>query len=795
MTNHWIDIKNADAIMIIGSNAAENHPISFKWVEKAIKNGGTLISVDPRFTRTSSLAHIYAPMRSGTDIAFIGGLINYILQNKKHHQEYVVSYTNAPLLVHPDFKFEEGLFSGYDAAKRSYDKSTWKYQVDENGVPRQDPTLQDPHCVFQLLKKHYARYNPDTVSKITGTPRESLLKVYAAYASTGEPGKAGTIMYAMGGTQHTYGTQNVRAYAMTQLLLGNIGVAGGGVNALRGLHNVQGSTDMCLLFDILPGYLGNPGEADETLEAYLARVTPQSKDPKSVNWWKNHPKYMVSLLKAWWGDAAKKENEFAYQFLPKNSGNYSHISLFEAMYAGGITGFIVLGQNPAVGGPNANMERAAMEKLDWLVDIELWETETAAFWKRPGANPAGIKTEVFLLPAAAYVEREGSVTNSGRWVQWRNKAVEPLGDSKPDMWITNQIVRQLRDLYAKKRGAFPDPILNLTWNYGKSTPDVVQVAKEISGTALVDIKDKDGQVVFPAGKQVKNFTELQADGSTSCGNWLYNYYTEEGNLAARRELEDPTGVGLYPKWAWDWPVNRRIIYNRASVHPVTGEPWDKERPVIIWDAMAKKWSGDVPDGATPPGTVHPFIMKPEGYARLFGSDRTDGPFPEHYEPWESPVTNFMSRQQINPVFKIWASAMDYQGQANRYPIVATTYRLTEHMQAGAMTRNLSWLVELQPEMFIELSEKLAAEKGVKNGDRVVVESARGKVEGVAIVTPRFRPFNINGRTVHQIGLPWHWGYMGLSTGDSANVLTPHVGDANTMIPEFKAFLCDLRKAV
>ncbi len=786
--------------MIIGSNAAENHPISIKWVEEARKNGGRLISVDPRFTRTSSLADIYAPMRSGTDIAFIGGMINYILEHDLYHEEYVAEYTNASFLVNPDFAFnaDEGHFVGYNSENRSYDKATWSYQTDADGIPLEDKTLQGPDCVFQHLKKHYSRYDLDTVSKITGTPIDKLEEVYATYASTGKPGKAGTIMYAMGTTQHTYGTQNVRSYAMLQLLLGNIGLAGGGVNALRGLHNVQGSTDMCLLFHILPGYLNTPIDKDETLEAHLARSTPKTNDPNSANWWQHYPKYMVSLLKAWWGDAATADNEFAYQYLPKNSGNYSWISLFEAMYRGDVKGFFVLGQNPAVSGPNSNMERKAMENLDWLVVVDLWETETADFWKRPGANPAEIGTEVFLLPAGSFVEREGSVTNSGRWVQWRYKAVDPLGDAKEDMWIINQIMRQVRDLYASQGGAFPDPIVDLTWDYGDGLPDAEQVARETSGWALVDLKDADGNTIVEAGKQVKNFTQLRDDGSTAAGNWLYGYYTEDGNLAKRRGLEDPTGIGLYSNWSWDWPVNRRIIYNRAAVHPITGEPWDKEHPVIQWDPTAKDgagaWVGDVPDGGWPPNTKHAFIMKPEGHARLFGFGRTDGPFPEHYEPWESPVENILSGTGDNPVFKIWASEMDYKGNANDFPIVATTYRVTEHMQAGAMTRNLPWLVELQPELFVEMSEELAADKGIKPGDQVVVESARGQVEGVAIVTKRFRPFSINGQTVHQVGVPWHWGYSGIATGGSANVLTPHVGDANTMIPEYKAFLCDVRKA-
>lgn len=796
MTNHWIDIRNADVILIIGSNAAENHPIAFTWVTEAIRNGAKFISVDPRFTRTSSLAHVYASLRSGTDIAFVGGMINYVLQNGLYHEEYVREYTNAPLLANPAYGFDPatGLFSGYDAGTRRYDRSTWSYQVDERGVPKRDPTLRDPRCVFQLLKGHFARYDLDTVSKITGTPKEKLELVYRTYAATGEPGKAGTILYAMGTTQHTYGTQNVRVYTILQLLLGNIGVAGGGVNALRGLVNVQGSTDMCLLFDILPGYLQAPLDQDQSLARYLERVTPKSEDPKSVNWWRNSSKYVVSLLKAWYGDAARKENDFAFHYLPKRSDNYSHIALFEAMYAGVVKGLYVMGQNPAVGGPNANMERKALEKLDWLVVSDLWETETAAFWKRPEASPKAIATEVFLLPAASALEKEGSVTNSGRWLQWRYRAVEPPGEAREDAWILTQLVARLKKRYADTGGVFPEPILSLTWDYGAERPDVHKVAKEVNGSALSDLLDEKGAVAVRAGEQLPNFTALRDDGSTACGNWLYSgSYPQAGNLMARRSPVDRSGIGLYSEWAWNWPVNRRILYNRASVHPQTGEPWDRKRPVIRWDPDAKKWLGDVPDGATPPGTVYPFIMKPEGMARLFALGMADGPFPEHYEPWESPVTNVLSSTQFDPAFKIWDSEMDYRGEADRYPIVATTYRLTEHMQAGAMSRNLPWLVELQPEVFVEMSLELAAEKGIRNGERVIVESARGRVEAIAVVTPRFKPFRVNGRTVHQVGLPWHWGYEGLSKGDSANVLTPHVGDANTMMPEYKAFLCDVEK--
>lgn len=793
MTNHFIDIGNSDCIMIIGSNAAEQHPVSFKWVTRAMEKGAKLISADPRFTRTSSKADIYAKFRSGTDIAFIGGMIKYVLDDMERNPQnynivYVSEYTNASFLVDPNFKGAadlDGLFSGYDRAERGYDKSTWKYQLDEKGIPKKDKTLKDPNCVFQLLKKHYARYTVEMVcNNITGTPKDIYRQVCQTYAATGKAGKAGTIMYAMGTTQHTNGTQMIRAYAMLQLLLGNVGVAGGGINALRGESNVQGATDHCLLWHILPGYLKVPQNKDTSLQKYLARITPQSQDPKSANWWQNTPKYMVSLLKAWYGDAATTGNDFAYHFLPKVTvgENYSHIALYEAMYAGSVNGLIVFGTNPAVSGPNLNLERKALEKLDWMVVMDLWETDTSVFWKAPGVNSADIKTEVFLLPAAASMEKEGSIVNSGRWMQWRYKGANPPGKAQDDLWIINQIMLKLRDLYAAEGGPNAEAVTKLTWDYG-AHPDPHQVAKEINGYDLT------------TGKLVPSFGKLKDDGTTSSGNWLYcASYTEEGNMAARRNPKDPSGIGLYPNWSWCWPVNRRIIYNRASVD-LNGEPWDKEHPVISW--KDGKWVGDVPDGGWPPMAVdpektkYPFIMQPEGHAHIFGPGLVDGPFPEHYEPWESPITNPMSGTQSDPAIKVWRP--EEQGSPDKYPIVATTYRLTEHWQAGAMTRNLPWLVELMPEMFVELSEELAAEKGITNGSKIIVESARGRVEGVAIVTKRFQPFQLNGKRVHQVGLPWHWGYAGLSTGDSANLLTPHVGDANTMIPEYKAFLCNVHR--
>ena len=795
MTNHWIDMTNADVVMICGSNAAENHPLSTRWIQRTKERGALVLCMDPRYTRTAAFADVYCKFRSGTDIALVGGMIRYALENDRIQREYVREYTNATFLINPKYDFHDGLFTGYDPGKRAYDKSYWAYELDGNGIPKRDMSMQHPRCVFQLLKKHFIRYDMDTVCRITGAPREQYEKICEIYTSTWAPDRVATWLYAMGTTQHTHGTQNIRTYVILQLLLGNIGLAGGGVNALRGESNVQGSTDMALLFHILPGYLKTPVKGLETLKDYLERFTPRTKDPKSANWWENYPKYMVSLLKAFWGDHATPENDFAYSYLAKNSGNYSHISLFEAMTRGRIKGLFCFGQNPAVGGPNALKERKALAKLDWLVCADLFETETATFWKRPGADPSSIQTEVFLLPAAASVEKEGSVVNSGRWAQWRYKAADPPGEAKSDAWIVTRLVKELKKAYAKG-GVFPEPIRHLTWDYGGGDePDIHKVAKEVNGRFTRDVTIKGKH--FKAGQQVASFAYLQADGSTTSGNWLYcNSYTDEGNKMARRDRTDaPNHIGLHPNWAWCWPVNRRIIYNRASVDP-QGRPWDPKRWVIRWNPALKGgkggWEGDVPDGGWPPGTKHPFIMRPEGVGCIFSTSLKDGPLPEHYEPLESPVDNLMSPQQNNPAIKIWEPKRI--GDRKRFPIVATTYRVSEHWQAGAMTRNMPWLVELMPSVFVEMPADLARQKGIGPGDWVIVETARGELKARALITKRFEKFFVAGKWVYQVGIPWHWGYNGLAKGDSGNRLTPHVGDANTMIPEYKAFLCDVRKA-
>ena len=811
MTNHWTDLQNADVILIMGSNAAENHPISFRWVTKAMEKGAKLLNVDPRFTKTSSKSHMYAPIRSGTDIAFLGGMINYIIQNRMYNETYMRLYTNATFLVDEGFKTAgelDGVFSGYDENKRKYGKSTWAFQKDAKGIIKKDATMQNPHCVFQLLKRQYSRYTPDLVSQITGTPKDKMVKIWETYATTGASGKAGTIMYAMGWTQHTVGVQNIRTMAIIQLMLGNMGVAGGGVNALRGESNVQGSTDHCLLAHILPGYLKTPRASQPTLKAYNDKWTPKTADAKSANWWGNYPKYSLSLLKAFFGDKATAENDFGYGWLPKaeeDISQYYWLMLFDEMYKGKFSGFFAWGQNPACSGANAQKNRIAMAKLDWMVNVNIFPSETSEFWRGPGMRPSNIKTEVFRLPCAVSFEKEGSITNSGRWMQWRYKGGDCPGEALPDGEIINELYHRVRELYQKEGGVFPEPILNLWWDYGDHKVDVHRVAKEINGYFLQDVTVK-GKT-YSKGTLVPSFAFLQADGSTCSGNWLYcNSYTEKGNMAARRSTKDAVnGIGLFPEWAWAWPVNRRIIYNRASVD-ANGQPWDKEDWVIKW--QDGKWVGDVPDGGWPPlsddaKTRYAFIMKPEGHAHIFGPGLADGPFPEHYEPYECPIEkNLMSGQKMNPAVRILSpdtnTPLDVAFSCDpRFPIVGTTYRMVEHWQTGLMTRHCPWLVEAQPQQWVEMSTELAELKGIRNGDRCLVRSARGEVDAVAIVTERFKPFNIAGQIIHQIGLPWCYGWLTPPNGgDSSNLLTPSIGDANTMIPETKAFMVDVvRKEV
>lgn len=791
MTNHWIDYKHSDVIMAIGGNTAENHPISMKWIEKAREEkGAKLMCVDPRLCRTAAVSDLFVPIRPGTNIAFLGWLINYTLQNEKYHEEYVVNYTNASYLVREDFSFDdqEGVFSGIeddpDRNAKKYDRETWQYQTDGEGNPLKDLTMEDPNCVLQLMKDFYARYDVDTISHVTGCPRETLLEAAEMYCATGEPGQAGNILYAMGITQFTHGAQNTRAIAMLQLLLGNMGIAGGGVNAQRGQSNVQGATDMAILYHIIPGYNPAPQEATHpTLSDYLEQTTPAS------GWWTNRPKYIVSLLKAFYGDNATPENDFNYDYLPKLDGkDHSHVAAYKDMSEGKVKGMICWADNPVVSGPTAGDKREYQKKLDWMVSVDVMENETAAFWKAPGVDPTEVETEVFLLPATMAYEREGTKSNSGRWVQWQWKAQNAPGDCRSDLWIANELFKRVQKLYREEGGVVPEAITELAWDYDgpDGEVDTEKVCLEINGYNVAD------------GSPVENFVALEDDGSTVCGNWvLSGYYNDPEDPPCKRRIREKEGIGANPDWSFAWPLNRRIVYNRCSADP-EGNPWNPDVPVVWWENDELK-TNDVPDwpGAwtREESAEFPFIMLPEGQGRLFCIDALlDGPFPLHYEPAESPVANILyPRATANPISQRFYE--DHLAENGKYPIIMTTYRVVEHYQTGSLTRNMPWLNEMMPELFIEISEELAGEKGIKNGDMVIIESHRGEIQAKACVTKRLKPLQGEGQVVyHTVGMPFHWGYTGMAKGDVTNELSPSIGDPNTTIPEFKAFLCDIRRA-
>lgn len=816
MTNGWVDIKNTDVILAMGGNPAENHPVGFKWFIEAKKiRNAKLVVVDPRFTRTAAVADFYAPLRPGSDIAFLLGIIRYAIENRRYHEDYVKLHTNAALLVNPAYAFKDGLFSGFDEKSGSYAKESWSYQLDAKGMAKSDPSLQDPQCVLQLLKKHVDRYTPDMVERICGTPKEKFLKVCEIVTSSYPPEKAGTITYALGWTQHSTGVQIIRAAAMLQLLLGNVGRPGGGVNAFRGHSNIQGATDMAGTFEILPGYLGVPTANLQTLKEYIEAKVPKPLSEHSMNYWQNYDKFMVSLLKAAYGKTATKENDFGYSWLPKVDGNYSWMYIFDDMYRGssmrvggkepGPEGLIAFGMNPVGLGPNSKKMLAALSKLKWLVTVENVEVETAAFWKAPKeydpVAPGKIATEVFQLPATDFAEKDGTFTNSARWMQWKWKAVDPPGEARSDQEILARIFLAVRDLYRKEGGALPEAVLNVDWSYtNPAVPDLSDVLKEINGRALEDLHDpKDKTMVIKAaGQQLDNFGQLQADGATMCGNWLHlGCYTEAGNMAARRNTaDDPTGLGMFHNWGFSWPANRRIMYNRASAD-AQGKPWDPTRPGIVWNG--EKWVGDVPDMKpdAPPGTFGAFIMLPEGVGRLFSAVLADGPLPEHYEAIEAPIANPLHPAVTsNPVSKKFSSDKDLYGKKEDFPIVGTTYRLTEHFHYWTRHQLNGVLNELQPGFFVEIPEGLAREKGIANGSQVRVTTARGSIEGVAMVTKRIGPVTIDGKPMWYIGFPLHWGFTGPEAhrGPLANAMTPSAMDANTWTPEYKAFLVKLEKA-
>ncbi len=805
MTNHWVDIKNANVVMVMGGNPAEAHPCGFKWVTEAkAHNKAKLIVVDPRFTRTAAVADIFAQIRPGTDIAFLGGVIRYLLEKDAIQKDYVLAYTNASFIVNEGFTFQDGLFSGWDEAGRKYDRSTWTYETGADGFAKVDPTLQDPRCVYQLMKKHFERYTPKMVADVTGVPQDAFQKICETIATTAAPDRTMTHLYALGWTQHSVGAQNIRCMAMIQLLLGNLGMAGGGVNALRGHSNIQGLTDLGLLSDALPGYLTLPRENEPEYQAYVDKRTQKPLRPGQMSFLQNYPKFHVSLMKAWYGKAATKENDWAYDYLPKLDKLYDILTVFDLMYQGKFNGYVCQGFNPLAAVPNKEKLLEGLSKLKFLVTIDPLVTETSNFWQNHGelnkVDPAKIQTAVFRLPSSCFAEEDGSLTGSGRMLVWHWKGADPPGEAKEDAEIVGELFTRIRALYQKEGGTFPDPILNLTWDYKIATkPSPDELAREYNGKALADVPDpKDPtKIVAKEGEQLPGFGALRDDGTTTSGTWIYcGAYTQAGNQAARRDTADPSGLGLYPGWGFSWPANRRILYNRASCDP-SGKPWDPKRKVVWWTGT--KWAGnDVPDmrpDAKPEENVGPFIMNGEGVGRLFGGDRMpDGPFPEHYEPFESPTANALHpKVGPSPAARIFPKDKENLGKAEEFPYAATTYRLTEHFHYWS--KHVLALAVLQPEQFVELDEVLARKKGIRNGDAVVVRSKRGKIVAKALVTKRIKPLTVNGKEVHTVGIPIHWGFNGLAKpGYLTNTLTPFVGDANVQTPEFKAFLVNVEKA-
>jgi formate dehydrogenase major subunit len=841
MTNGWVDIKNTDLMLIMGGNPAENHPCGFKWaVEAKRTRNAKMIVVDPRFTRTAAVADLFAQIRAGSDIACLGGIIRYAVENNRIAKDYLLNYTNAGFIVNSAFKLPEndGVFSGFDAQKQSYDRSTWNYagsgaangknagvQTGQGSLPAPlpplpgkvdfDPTLQNPNCVFQLLRKHYSTYTPEMVERVTGIPKDQFLKIADLFTSIrkdGDTKKVATIIYAVGWTQHSFGTQIIRTAAMLQLLMGNVGRAGGGVNALRGHSNIQGATDMAGVFDNLPGYLKVPTPVDTDFAAWMKRITPTASKPAqwdSFNYYSNTPKFAVSWLKAMYGDAATKQNGWAFDYLPKVDRNYSWITLWDNMYNGIVKGIFAFGMNGVAIGPDSHKNINALKKADFLVVGEIYPDETSEFWKSPGITQDEMKkiqTTVYRLPCAGFAEKDGTFTNSARWLQWKNAAVPMPGDCRLDQAIIAQLFLKVRDLYKKDPGKFPDPILKLTWGYTvPSNPSLAEVLKEINGKTFVDAEDPATKVQLKAGQQLPGFAWLKDDGSTACGNWIYSgSFTEAGNLTARRDPSDPSGLGIHQNWAWSWPANRRVLYNRASCD-LEGKPWDASRRQVWWNEAQQKWVGnDVPDfkaDSKPADHMGPFIMNPEGVGRIFGplGAFADGPFPTFYEPIESPVeTNLLHPGQLhNPVVKKFKTPDDKYGTAKDFTVICTTYRLTEHYHYW--TKNNPMNVQLIPEPFIEVSAEMANEMGIRGGETLKVSSARGEYIAKAMVTKRIKAMQIDGKKVYQIGIPIHQGYRGIAEDEGknartlVNLLSPTVFDPNAYTPEFKGFLVKVEK--
>jgi formate dehydrogenase major subunit len=830
------DLQFADAILIMGSSMAENHPVGFQWVMAARERGARIIHVDPRFSRTSAMADIWVPLRAGSDIVFLGGLIHYVLENDLWFHEYVERYTNAATIIREGFQDTEdlaGLFSGWVAEEKKYSPETWLYEgspdKDSGGEKagheapggghgkdrggeggdtarfETDETLQHPRCVFQILKKHFSRYTPEMVERACGVPRDVFLKAAQAFCSAAGREKTGAICYAVGWTQHSKGPQIIRAASILQLLLGNIGRPGGGILALRGHASIQGSTDIPTLYDILPGYLPMPFfESDsQKLAQYI------KKHSARTGVWAKFDHYIVSLLRAWYGDAADKDNDWRFEWLPRVTADHSEFGYWLNMMDGKVEGLFVMGQNPAVGAPNARFERKALSKLKWLVVRDMVETETASFWydspevARGELKPRDIATEVFLMPAAGSAEKDGCFTNTQRLVQFHNKAVDPPGEARSESWFVYHLGRKLKQRAQRDPSARNQPLIHLTWDYpthGKDAEPVIEaVVAEING------------YTWPERQQIENYDALKNDGSTACGCWIYSGIMPGAseNKANNRHPQGRYGHG----WGFSWPKDVRVLYNRASAAP-DGQPWSERKSLLWWDAGKKQWTGhDTPDFKKDIAPDHkgdlrrghgleaipgdrPFIMHPDGTGWLFvSSGLKDGPLPTHYEPLESPIANpLYPKVQDNPAAEKKErpdNAYAFSPGDERFPYVLTSYRLTEHHTAGGMSRHSSHLAELQPELFCEVSPELAGEVGLEHGGWATITSARGIVSARVLVTPRMRPLWIEGRRLHQVALPYHWGYRGLVLGEVVNDLFAISEEPNVRIMETKAALCNV----
>lgn len=822
----------------MGSNMAEAHPVGFQWVMEAKARGARVIHIDPRFTRTSALADQHVTLRAGTDIAFLGGVVNHILSNGLHFEEYVQAYTNAPFLVserYQDTEDLDGLFSGYDPRTASYDSSSWTYEGveaeerpggrhKEQAAPYQhgsggpviggavgdiaaDPTLRHPRCVFQVLKRHFARYTPEMVERVCGVPRERFLDVCRAWTENSGRERTAALVYSVGWTQHSVGAQYIRAASIIQLLLGNIGRPGGGIYALRGHASIQGSTDIPTLFNLLPGYLPMPDITHENLAAYLDGI----RRPDQKGFWGNADAYMISLLKEYWGEAATAENDYCFDYLPRINGDHGTYRTAMDMVDGKISGYFLLGQNPAVGSAHGRLQRLGMANLDWLVVRDLTMIESATFWKDAPETETGeivterCRTEVFFFPAASHVEKAGTFTQTQRMLQWRDKAVEPSGDQRSELWFFYHLGRRVKEKLAGSADDRDRPVLDLAWDYRTEgdEPSAADVLRHING---IDLR---------TGRTVGGYPDLRADGSTACGCWIYSgVYADETNQSRRRKSRFEQGP-YDAEWGWTWPLNRRVLYNRASADP-QGRPWSERKALVWWDEDRGEWTGhDTPDfekdkppdyrppeGASGPQALtgeDAFIMMSDGKAWLFApAGLADGPLPTHYEPHESPVRNLLYGQQANPTRKVYgrrdnpSNPAPPEAHGEVFPFVFTASRLTEHHTAGGMSRQLPYLSELQPELVVEVSPELAAERGLRHLDWAHVITSRTAVEARVFVTDRMAPLRVEDRTVHQIWMPYHWGGVGLTTGDVVNDLVGVVADPNVLIQESKVLTCDIR---